>query len=240
MLLLPGGLNRARSYQELMAQPALAGVRLVAATLPGHGGTPCPPDFSIETAARLTSELAGEIDCDVVVGFSVGATVALEMATSAAFSGPTILLGVSLSPRDESLILRVLDRLGTVIGSLPFAVLRQAMGSVTKRVRVPEERQAELLEDLRKNTPAVMRDLFHGYLQYLGRHRAPAARLCDAGVPGWVVHAENGDGGLTDGERRTLEACPNIGMLTIPGTSLFIPNEEPERIAGLILEALGR
>jgi pimeloyl-ACP methyl ester carboxylesterase len=39
VLLLPGGLNTARSYAELMAQPALAAVRLVAATLPGHGGT---------------------------------------------------------------------------------------------------------------------------------------------------------------------------------------------------------
>ena len=49
MLLLPGGLNRAGSYEELMAQLALAEVRLVAATLPGHGGTPHPPDFSIQT-----------------------------------------------------------------------------------------------------------------------------------------------------------------------------------------------
>jgi pimeloyl-ACP methyl ester carboxylesterase len=40
VLLLPGGLNTARSYAELMAQPVLADVRLVAATLPRHGGTP--------------------------------------------------------------------------------------------------------------------------------------------------------------------------------------------------------
>ena len=50
VLLLPGGLCRARSYAELMAQPALADVHLVAATLPGHGGTPAPDDFSIEHA----------------------------------------------------------------------------------------------------------------------------------------------------------------------------------------------
>jgi pimeloyl-ACP methyl ester carboxylesterase len=240
VLLLPGGLNRARSYQELMAQPALAGVRLVAATLPGHGGTARPPDFSIETAAGLTAELGQEIDSDVVVGFSIGATVALEMSNSGAFSGPVILLGLSLSPRDESRILRVLDRLGTVMGSLPFAALRQAMGSVTKRVRLPEGRRAELLEDLRQNTPAAMRELFHNYLQYLGRHRSSAIRLSDANIPAWIVHAEKGDGGLTDDERRALEAGPNISVLTIPGTSLFIPNEEPELIATLIVEALGR
>ena len=240
VLLLPGGLNRARSYRELMEQPALADIRLVAATLPGHGGTPRPPDFRIETAAALAADLAVEINCDVVVGFSMGATVALEMAASGAFSGPVVLLGLSLSPRDESMILRLLDRLARVTGSLPFAALRQMMGSVTKRVRVPEVRRAELLDDLRKNDPPAMRQLFGDYLRYLGRHHSPAARLCEAGIPAWVVHAEKGDGGLTDDERCALEACPDVTLLTIPGTSLFIPNEEPERVAALIAEALGR
>ena len=65
-------------------------------------------------------------------------------------------------------------------------------------------------------------------------------RLCDAGVPAWVVHAEKGDGGLTDDERRILEVCPNTIVLTIFGTSFFLPNEEPERIAELVVQALGR
>ncbi len=104
----------------------------------------------------------------------MGATVAVEMVASGAFSGPVVLLGLSLSPRDESVILRVLDGLTTVMGSLPFAALRQMMGSVTKRVRVPEARRAELLDDLRKNSPPVMRQLFRSYLEYLGRHRSPA------------------------------------------------------------------
>jgi pimeloyl-ACP methyl ester carboxylesterase len=222
-----------------MAQPALAGVGLVAATLPGHGGTPCPADFSIENTARLAGELAAEIGCDVVVGFSMGATVALEMAASGAFSGPVILLGISLSPQDEPMFLRALDRLGVVMGSLPFAAMRQMMGSVTKNVRVPEARRAELLDDLRKNDPQVMRQIFRSYLQYLGRDDAPAARLCGAHLPAWVVHAEKGDGGLTDDERRTLEACPSVSVITILGTSFFLPNEEPERIAELVVEALG-
>jgi len=240
VLLLPGGLNRARSYQELMAQPALAKVHLVAATLPGHGGTPPPDDFSIESAARLAAKLAADIECKAAVGFSMGASVALEMVASGGFSGPVVLLGISLSLQDEPVFLRVLDRLGTVTGSLPFAAMRQMMGSMTKHIRVPEARRAELLDDLRKSDPPVMRQLFRSYLQYLSRHDSPAARLCDSGVPAWVVHAEKGDGGLTDGERRTLEACPNTNVITIPGTSFFLPNEEPGRIAELLVEALGR
>ena len=29
-------------------------------------------------------------------------------------------------------------------------------------------------------------------------------------------------------------------MVTIPGTSYFIPNDEPERVASLLIEALSR
>src|SRR5947208_11511082 len=79
VLLLPGGMCGAGSYAEVMAQPALAGMHLVAATLPGHAGAPPPDDYSIENYARFTAELARRVGADVVAGFSMGASVALEM-----------------------------------------------------------------------------------------------------------------------------------------------------------------
>src|SRR3954453_8884638 len=82
-LLLPGGMCSAGSYAELMAEPALAGLRLVAATLPGHAGASPPDDYSIENYAELTSELATEVGADVVVGFSMGASVALGVVVAA-------------------------------------------------------------------------------------------------------------------------------------------------------------
>jgi len=39
-LLLPGGMCTAVQYEELMAEPALAGVRTIAVTVPGMGGSP--------------------------------------------------------------------------------------------------------------------------------------------------------------------------------------------------------
>ena len=98
VLLIPGGLNAARSYAELMAQPALAGVRLVAVTLPGHAGTPPPEDFSIETYARLAAGLAAGLGCHAVVGFSLGATVALEMAVSGGSAGRWCCWGSACRP----------------------------------------------------------------------------------------------------------------------------------------------
>jgi pimeloyl-ACP methyl ester carboxylesterase len=83
-----------------MAEPELANVNLIAATFPGQVGTPPPDDCSVENYARLAAELAAEVRADVVVGFSMGAVVAVEMVTSGAFAGPVVLLGVSLSTKD--------------------------------------------------------------------------------------------------------------------------------------------
>jgi pimeloyl-ACP methyl ester carboxylesterase len=76
------------------------------------------------------------------------------------------------------------------------------------------------------------------YLTWLTSGEDHAAMLCASGVPAWVVHAEKGDGGLTDAERRTLEACPTVRVVTIPGSVFFLPNEVPGRIAEVIGEAV--
>ena len=58
VLLLPGGLCGAGSYAELMAQPALAQTRLIAATLPGHAGAP-PPDRTAATVRERFAAILG-------------------------------------------------------------------------------------------------------------------------------------------------------------------------------------
>ncbi|GAA2789489.1 hypothetical protein GCM10010441_13280 [Kitasatospora paracochleata] len=238
VLLLPGGLVPARLYAEVMAEPSLARTRLVAATLPGHCGTAPVEDFAIGTLARHAARLADEQATDAVVGYSMGATVAAEMVATGAFTGPTVLVGISLSPADEPAFFRALCRLGDVLGPLPSAALLKLMGPFSKGMRVPPERRAELLGELRNNDPHTVRRILSGYLDHLGAHEQPAVRLCAAGVPVWVVHAEKGDGGLTADERRTLEACPHATVVTIPGTSFFLPNEEPRQIAEVVAEAL--
>jgi len=240
VLLLPGGANSARSYGEVMAQPALAGMRLVAATLPGHAGTPPPDDFSVENYAQLATELAADHDCDVVVGFSMGASVALEMVASGAFKGPLVLLGVGLSQRDEPAFFRAIVRLGAVLGGLPVAMLMRMTAIAVRTARVSDEHRTEMRADFRSNDPRVLRKGLSAYLEYLGAHESPADRLCDAGLPMWIVHAEKGDGGLTTEERRSLEACPHTSLITIPGTCYFLPDEEPQRVAEIIAEAVSQ
>src|SRR5438445_5156362 len=140
VLLLPGGMCSAGSFAELMAEPALAGTRLVAATLPGQAGAPPPDDYSVESYARLVTELATKVGADVLVGFSMGACVAVEMITSGNFTGPVVLLGVSLSSKDEPAFFRGIVHLTRVLGSLPCTVLAKGAASMVKRTGLSAER----------------------------------------------------------------------------------------------------
>ena len=238
VLLLPGGMCSARSYAEVMAEAALAGTRLVAVTMPGHAGAPAPDDFSVEAYARITAELAESVGADVVVGFSMGAAVAYEMVVSGAFAGPVVLLGVSLSAADEPAFFRAIIRLGSVLGTLPAAVLKKGAASMVKRAPLPPERRAQLQADFARNDTRDMRLGLQESLRWLHRDDDPARRLCDSGRPAWVVHAENGDGGLTAHERAVLEACACVHVVTVPGKVFFLPNEVPDRVADVIVEAL--
>jgi pimeloyl-ACP methyl ester carboxylesterase len=238
VLLLPGGMCSARSYAEVMAQPALAGTRLMAVTLPGQAGAPPLEDASVESYARAVAKLADSASVDVLVGFSMGATVAYEMVVSGAFTGPVVLLGISLSAPDEPLFFRAIIRLGAVLGTLPVAVLKKGAASMAKHAAVPSDRRAELQADFARNDASYNRRALREYLRWLHRNDDPASRLCEAGQPTWVVHAEKGDGGLTGHERTTLEACPHVEVVTIPGHVMFLPNDVPERVADMITEAL--
>src|SRR2546429_9926246 len=112
------------------------------------------------------------------------------------------------------------------------------MGMATKQARLSDDRRAELLADFRKNDPRIMRRGLRAYLTYLDRYDSPAARLCDAGVPAWVVHAEKGDGGPTSEERSPTKAGPGPTPGPNPGTNTFIPTHGAEPVAGHHLHAL--
>ena len=238
VLLLPGGMCSAGSYAELMAEPSLAHLHLVAATQPGQAGAPAADIYSIEDQARNVAELASRVGADVVVGFSNGANTAIEMVIAGDFTGPVVLLGASLSSKDEPAFFRAIVRSTTVLGNLPMKILSAGAASMVKRIPASPERQAELRADFRRNNPRDNRIALREYVRWLARGEGRAERLCQAGVPTWMVHAEKGDGGLTDHERRVLEACPHAHVVSIPGSVFFLPNEIPDRIAAVVLDAL--
>ena len=54
------------------------------------------------------------------VGFSIDASVALEMVTSGGFDGPVVLLGISLSAKHEPAFFHAIVRLGSVLAASPY------------------------------------------------------------------------------------------------------------------------
>jgi pimeloyl-ACP methyl ester carboxylesterase len=239
VLLLPGGANAARSFDLVMAEPALSGVRLVATTLPGMAGAPVSAEVSIPAVARRAGELARENACDMVVGFSYGATIALDMVLSGHFQGPVVLLGLALTTPDESTFFRYVVRVSQKVGRWPMAILFRLMPMMARSAKTSERHKKDLIEDFKQNRAGDAVRVCGEYLDYIAADRNFAAELAASGSPVWVVHAEEkGDGGLTDAERATLEAAPNVTLVTIPGAVFLIPDEAPQRTAAVIADAL--
>ena len=240
VLLLPGGANAARSFNLVMTEPALSGIRLVATTLPGMAGAPLSGDVSVPALARRAGELAEEHECDVVVGFSHGATVALEMVLSGHFQGPVVLLGISLTTEDEARFFRTAVRASQKVGSWPMAGLLRLLPLMARSAKTPELHKKELIEDFKLNRAGDSVRVTSEYLDYIAADRDFAAQLAASGSPVWVVHAEKGDGGLTDAERATLQAAPNVTLVTIPGAVFLLPDEAPQQTAAVIATALSQ
>jgi Alpha/beta hydrolase family len=121
VLLLPGGLCSSVWYEDLLAEPALAeaSLRFLATTLPGFAGTPPLGDATFESWVKHAAHLAADLSCDVIVGHSLGANVALEIVATKTFAGSVVLISPALSREDEAKFLRGLDGASVVFGHLP-------------------------------------------------------------------------------------------------------------------------
>jgi pimeloyl-ACP methyl ester carboxylesterase len=227
-------------YDDLIAEPALqrASIRFAATTLPGFGGTAPLDDVGVENYARVAGSLAAELGCDAVVGHSLGANVALELVGSGAFKGPVVLLSPSLSREDESKFPRALDVLSRVLGHLPYSLMLKLIGPAMKSSLPPARRDA-LIAELRNNDPRFLRRQTRGYLAYLDRHGSLVSRLGGVDAPTWIVFGERDDVGITDDEQRGLAAFPHVTIVEIANAGHFTLNEQPGRIAELVLDALG-
>ncbi|WP_371502474.1 alpha/beta hydrolase [Kitasatospora sp. NBC_00374] len=241
VLLLPGGLCSTAFYEDMMAAPPLTGapIRLVAATVPGHAGTPAPEDVSIENYAAITAAFAADHGCTAVVGHSIGANIAMEMVGGGHFSGPVVLLSPTFSRPDESKALAVATTLGRVpaLGSLAWpAMLWLAPKALADSL--PESRRPALLADLKKNSAPFCRRAMAEYFAYLDRYGSLVPRLCGSGARAWVVRGDRDEVGLTDSERAGLEACPSVTLEVIPDSGHLVMVEQPDAVARLIADAV--
>jgi hypothetical protein len=138
----------------------------------------------MENYAAQASKLAADLRCDVVVGHSLGANVALEMVGSTQFLRPgRAALIPSFSRTDES---KVLGRLtgSACARSFSYAVMMKLIGPAFKSSLPPHRRDA-LVAELKKNDPRFLRAQTRHYLGYLDRtvpsSPASASRPCRLG-----------------------------------------------------------
>lgn len=237
VLLLPGGMCTGVFFEPIMDALVAAPVHVVAATLPGFGGTPAPADFFMETYASLAGQLAGDVRADIVGGHSLGGNVALEMAARGEFDGPVLLLSPTFSREDEARELVVLDRIGAVpgVGQLAWLAMLKAMPKAMGK-RFPAERRDALVAGMADNDPRFCRRGVRTYFEYLDAHGSLVPRLCQSGVKSYVVFGDNDEIGLTDQERSGLEACADVTLVTVADATHGLIIEQPARIAELILE----
>ncbi|MER6960249.1 alpha/beta hydrolase [Streptomyces sp. NPDC000618] len=238
VLMIPGALCTTEFYADVMAEPAVAGLGMVAATQPGFGWTEAPANLSMESYARLMADFAAEAGCDAVVGHSLGANVAIEMAALGLFKGPLVLLSPTFSRGDEERFLTVLNSLGRVpvLGTVAWKALLTLLPRAVKR-ELPPHRAEALAAVMGGHDPAVCRQIVRGYYAYLDRYPSLVPRLCEAGVPAWVVRGDRDAIGLTDAERRGLEACPGVRMVTVSDAGHLLLVDQPAAVAEVIAEA---
>jgi pimeloyl-ACP methyl ester carboxylesterase len=243
VLCLPGGLCTAAFYDDLLATPALAagGVRAFATTLPGFGGVPFPPGFdaSVEAHAAYAGALARDLDCDVVVGHSFGANVAIEMAAGGHFDGPVILLAPTFSAEDEMKGLETVNRIFyvPVLRWLVTALLFRSFPKMLKG-QVPEDQVERLAAEMASSNRSDIRVNLRRTYQHLYRYGTLAGRLCRSGVQTDIVLGEDDEVGLTPAERSTIESCPTTRLHFVPDCGHMLPNQKPEWVADLIVDTV--
>jgi hypothetical protein len=156
------------------------------------------------------------------------------------FQGPVVLLGISLTTEDEAAFFRYVVRASQKLGSWPMAALLRLLPLMARSAKTPEPHKKELIADLKQNRAGDSVRVSGDYLDYIAADRDFAAELAASGSPVWVVHAEKGDGDLTDAERATLHAAPNVTLITIPGSVFLLPDEAPQQTAAVIATALSQ
>ncbi|MET7474010.1 alpha/beta hydrolase [Streptomyces sp. NPDC005648] len=239
VLMIPGGMCSTEFYADVMAEPALATVGMTAVTQPGFAGTTAPEDVTMEHYAELLARFAGDTGCDVVVGHSLGANVAIEMAAAGLFKGPLVLLSPTFSRADEATFLAAMNAVGRVplLGRAVWTGMIKLLPRAMKR-EMPAHRADTLSAVMAHNDATTCRRIVRRYYEYLDRYPSLVPRLCVAAVPSWVVRGDHDEIGLAEDERRDLEACPHVRMVTVPDAGHLVLVEQPARVADVIVEAV--
>jgi len=135
------------------------------------------------------------------------------------------------------------SRIGRVpiVGAIVWRLMAAMIGKLFKDAfpeGYPAERRQRLIAEVKRNRAKDIRRLATLNLDYFERYGSLAERLCNAGVKSWVVFGDRDQVGLTDGERRELDSCPDVRLVTVPNATHMVLIDQPAAVAELIRESL--
>jgi pimeloyl-ACP methyl ester carboxylesterase len=241
-LLLVHGTGGTRRQWDPVRDRLAAQRSLILVDLPGHGESPTAPDGSHDPAgfAGILAEVLDELGhADVhVAGNSVGGWTALELAKLGRARSVVALSPAGLWPDRNTLAakmkLRGQYRLGRRFARLTPPLMRSPVGrtlllrgAMARPRQVPADAAAALAADY-----AATRD-FEAHLE-----ATSAARFRDGTAIDCPVTIAWGDKErlIPKRARRLDELPPQTRVVTLPGCGHIPMWDDPERIAGTIIE----
>lgn len=215
--------------------------RVTTVDLPGHGGS--PPAAERVTLADLAVdvvEVLDEVGAESVhvVGFSLGALVAQQLALTHPGRMASLALVSSVADRSPAERDAVLARLGTA--SSDHAATVDA--AVDRWFSPPWRAQdPDLVEAIRKTMLAV------DHTSYLACYRVFATadeqlwpQLPRIACPTLVVTGAEDTGSTPDMTHRLAGAMPGAVALVVPGARHLLPLEEPAALTHAVLHLIER
>jgi len=249
LLLLHGTGASSHSFHALM--PLLARhFTVVAPDLPGHGASRAPRRFvpSLPAMAAAVAELleALELSPRVAVGHSAGAAVAARMTLDGSLS-PSLLVGLAAALVPFRGVTRAVF--------LPAAKLL-SRSAVAARFLALQAREVERIERLVRSTGSTLDaaglERYRRLSMRPGHVAAVLAMMAawdleplHAELPGLparlLLLAGEHDRAVPLAQQRAVAArTPGARLMVVKGTGHLLHEEQPERVARLILDELDR
>jgi len=232
LLLLHGFSDTGRSFSAL--EPFLAGYRLIIPDLPGHGASPLGAGLHVSDFATDIDRLLAFLDISqfAIIGHSMGAMTAIELAARRHDVSALVLLSASLKPDfgSESPLARGIRALRDPIS--PFDAFLRDWYSCSRPV------DPDFLSKMRMDAAAMPAAIWHGILDGfaktdLGRSasQVSAPVLCLSGSADPLFGASH--------REALAQAFPSVRSITLSGYGHNPHWEDPQRVSELILAFLG-
>lgn len=221
-------------WDTLIADGALwlAGREVTALDLPGHGGQ--PPLHAPTTLAKMADDVARRLPPRAhLVGFSLGALIAQELAARAPERVLSLVCVSSVCDRTEAEADAVARRLETARGD--FAASAEA--AVERWFPEPGRVAPHLVEQVREVLLANDRESYlYAYEVFATGDRDAARALPLITAPALAVTGSDDPGSTPEMTLRLGRLVPGARTLIVDGARHMLPLEQPKQLARLIAE----